>query len=166
VGEFPYKLLKGDVAIPWWVVNFGKQILVSPLWFASLVLISSTFTLLSLDLLGCACLWVQGSLPCSWSSTRATQELKFVLEDKRRLELLCRFTGKGGLTAPGPSLTGPCSSAHQGRSNRLCQWSSSFWGKSFIWSSRLFTPSRRHQGPLNVEHYKFYVWYYKTCKCG
>jgi hypothetical protein len=33
-----------------------KQILVSPLWFASLVLISSTFTLLPLNLLGRACL--------------------------------------------------------------------------------------------------------------
>jgi hypothetical protein len=33
-------------------VNFGKQILVSPLWFASLVLISSTFTLLPLVYLG------------------------------------------------------------------------------------------------------------------
>jgi hypothetical protein len=65
VGESPYKLLNGDVAVPLWAVNFGKQILASPLWFASLVLISSTFTLLPLDLLGCACLSVQGSLPCS-----------------------------------------------------------------------------------------------------
>jgi hypothetical protein len=56
VGEFPYKLLNGDVVVLLWAVNFGKQILVSPLWFASLVLISSTFTLLSLDLLRCACL--------------------------------------------------------------------------------------------------------------
>jgi hypothetical protein len=56
VGDFPYKLLNGDVAIPWWAVNFGKQILVSPLWFASLVLIFSIFTLLPLDLLGCGCL--------------------------------------------------------------------------------------------------------------
>jgi hypothetical protein len=37
VGEFPYKLLNGDVAVPLWAVNFKKQILVSPLWFASLV---------------------------------------------------------------------------------------------------------------------------------
>jgi hypothetical protein len=37
VGEFPYRLLNGDTAVPWWAVNFGKQILVSPLWFASLV---------------------------------------------------------------------------------------------------------------------------------
>jgi hypothetical protein len=35
VGKLPYKLLSGDVTIPWWEVNFGKQILVSPLWFAS-----------------------------------------------------------------------------------------------------------------------------------
>jgi hypothetical protein len=120
VGEFPYKLLNGDIVVPLWAVNFGKQILVSPLWFASLVLISSTFTFLPLDLLRCACLWVQGSLPCSWSSTGATQEFKFVLEVKRRLELFCRFTGRGGLIAPGPSLTAPCSLAHQGRSNRMC----------------------------------------------
>jgi hypothetical protein len=50
VGEFLYKLLNGDVAVPLWEVNFGKRVLVSPLWFASLVLISSTFTLLLLDL--------------------------------------------------------------------------------------------------------------------
>jgi hypothetical protein len=57
-------------------------------------LISSIFTLLPLDLLGCACLWVQGSLPCLWSSTGATQELRFLLEVKRSLELsFCRFTG-------------------------------------------------------------------------
>jgi hypothetical protein len=55
VGEFPYKLLNGDVVVPLWAVNFGKQILVSPLWFASFVLISSIFTLLPLDLLGYAC---------------------------------------------------------------------------------------------------------------
>jgi hypothetical protein len=36
-GKFPYKLLNGDVALPWWEVNFGKQILISPFWFASLV---------------------------------------------------------------------------------------------------------------------------------
>jgi hypothetical protein len=29
VGIVPYKLLNGDVAIPQWVVNFGKQILAS-----------------------------------------------------------------------------------------------------------------------------------------
>jgi hypothetical protein len=29
VGTVPYKLLNGDVAIPQWVVNFGKQILAS-----------------------------------------------------------------------------------------------------------------------------------------
>jgi hypothetical protein len=29
VGIVPYKLLNGDVAIPLWVVNFGKQILAS-----------------------------------------------------------------------------------------------------------------------------------------
>jgi hypothetical protein len=29
VGLVPYKLLNGDVAIPQWVVNFGKQILAS-----------------------------------------------------------------------------------------------------------------------------------------
>jgi hypothetical protein len=56
VGVFPYKLLNGDVAIPLWVVNFGKQILDSSLWFASVALISSIFTLLPLDLLGSACL--------------------------------------------------------------------------------------------------------------
>jgi hypothetical protein len=56
VGEFPCKLLNVDVAVPLWAVNFGKQILISPLWFASLTLISSIFTLLPLDLLGCACL--------------------------------------------------------------------------------------------------------------
>jgi hypothetical protein len=37
VGKIPYKLLNGDVAFPWWEVNFGKQILFSPLWFASQV---------------------------------------------------------------------------------------------------------------------------------
>jgi hypothetical protein len=63
VGDFPYKLLNGDVVVPLWAVNFGKQILDSSLWFASLALISSRFTLLLLDLLGCACLLVQGSLP-------------------------------------------------------------------------------------------------------
>ena len=36
-GKFPYKLLNGDVTFPKWEVNFGKQIHVSPLWFASLV---------------------------------------------------------------------------------------------------------------------------------
>jgi hypothetical protein len=45
-------------------VNFWKQILDSSLWFASLALISSIFTLLPLDLLRCTCLWVQGSFPC------------------------------------------------------------------------------------------------------
>jgi hypothetical protein len=29
VGKFSYKLLNGDVAFPWWEVNFGKQILAS-----------------------------------------------------------------------------------------------------------------------------------------
>jgi hypothetical protein len=61
-------------------------------------LVSSIFTLLPLDLLGCACLWVQGSLPCSWSST---QEHWFVLEVKRNFELC--FAGAlrgGGLTTP------------------------------------------------------------------
>jgi hypothetical protein len=29
VGKFPYKLLNGDIAFPWWEVNFRKQILVS-----------------------------------------------------------------------------------------------------------------------------------------
>jgi hypothetical protein len=29
VGDFPYKLLNGDVAIPWWAVNIRKQILIS-----------------------------------------------------------------------------------------------------------------------------------------
>jgi hypothetical protein len=29
VGIVPYKLLNGDVVIPQWVVNFGKQILAS-----------------------------------------------------------------------------------------------------------------------------------------
>jgi hypothetical protein len=52
VGEFPYLHLNGDVVVPLWAVNFGKQILVSPLWFASLVLISCTFTLLPLVYLG------------------------------------------------------------------------------------------------------------------
>jgi hypothetical protein len=52
VGEFPYKLLNGDVAVPLWAVNFRKQILASPLWFASLVLICSTFTFLLLDRVG------------------------------------------------------------------------------------------------------------------
>jgi hypothetical protein len=56
MGDFPYKLLNEDVVVPLWAVNFEKQILVSPLWFASLALISSIFTLLLLDLLGCACL--------------------------------------------------------------------------------------------------------------
>jgi hypothetical protein len=56
VGDFSYKLFNGDVAVPLWAVNFGKHILVSPLWFASLALISSIFTLLLLDLLGFACL--------------------------------------------------------------------------------------------------------------
>jgi hypothetical protein len=37
VGKFPYKLLNGDIAFPKWEVNFGKQILISPFWFASLV---------------------------------------------------------------------------------------------------------------------------------
>jgi hypothetical protein len=55
-GRFPYKLLNGDVAVPLWAVNFGKQILVSPLWLALFALISSIFTFLPLDLLGCACL--------------------------------------------------------------------------------------------------------------
>jgi hypothetical protein len=41
VGDFPYKLLNEDVVVPLWAVNFGKQILVSPLWFASLALIST-----------------------------------------------------------------------------------------------------------------------------
>ena len=36
-GKFSYNLLNRDVAFPKWEVNFGKQILVSPLWFASLV---------------------------------------------------------------------------------------------------------------------------------
>jgi hypothetical protein len=36
-GKFPYKLLNGGVAFPSWEVNFGKQILIAPLWFASLV---------------------------------------------------------------------------------------------------------------------------------
>jgi hypothetical protein len=56
LGDFPYKLLNTYVAVPLWVVNFGKQILVSSLWFASLALISSIFTLLPLDRLGCASL--------------------------------------------------------------------------------------------------------------
>jgi hypothetical protein len=56
VGDFPYKLHNGDVAVPLWAVNFGKQIFVSSLWFASLALISSIFTLLPLNILGCACL--------------------------------------------------------------------------------------------------------------
>jgi hypothetical protein len=64
VGDFFYKLLNGNIAIPWGAVTFGNQILVSPLWFASLVLISSIFTLLPLDLLGCACLCLWGILPC------------------------------------------------------------------------------------------------------
>jgi hypothetical protein len=25
VGEFPYRLLNGDVAVPWWAVNFGNK---------------------------------------------------------------------------------------------------------------------------------------------
>jgi hypothetical protein len=37
VGKFSYKLLNGDVAFPWWEVNFGKQILLYPLWYASVV---------------------------------------------------------------------------------------------------------------------------------
>jgi hypothetical protein len=64
----------------------------------------------------------------------------------------------------GPGLTAPCSSAQQGRSNRLCQWSSSFRGESFIWSSRLFTPSRRHQGPFRTVGTSLYI--IPNNKCG
>jgi hypothetical protein len=128
------------------------------LWFASLVLISSIFTLLPLDLLGCACLWVQESSPCLWSSTRSTQELRFLLEVKRRFELSCRFTGQGGLTAPGPGLTAPSGSVRQGRSNRLvgAVWPPvlvklTFPGEKFyLVVSPIHPPSRRHQGPFKL----------------
>jgi hypothetical protein len=36
-GKFLYKLLNRGIDFSWWEVNLRKQIIVSPLWFASLV---------------------------------------------------------------------------------------------------------------------------------
>jgi hypothetical protein len=56
-------------------------------------LISSIFTLLLLDLLRCACLWVQGSLPCFWSSTEGTLKTLVCARSQEKLWVVfCRFT--------------------------------------------------------------------------
>jgi hypothetical protein len=56
VGGFPYKLLNGDVVVPLWAVKLRET---NPRLFFVVCLAcldSSIFTLLPLDLLGCACL--------------------------------------------------------------------------------------------------------------
>jgi hypothetical protein len=64
VGIVPYKLLNGDVAIPQWVVNFGKQIPAPFVWFDSLSCFSSILHLLPLRSTWVCYLCVQGSLLC------------------------------------------------------------------------------------------------------
>jgi hypothetical protein len=57
------------------------------MWFASLSCFSSIFDLLPLRSTWVCYLCVQGSLPCLWSSTKATHQVWFVLEVKRCLKL-------------------------------------------------------------------------------
>jgi hypothetical protein len=57
------------------------------LWFATLSCFSSIFDLLPLRSTWVCYLCVQGSLPCLWSSTKATRQVWFVLEVKRSLKL-------------------------------------------------------------------------------
>jgi hypothetical protein len=131
------------------------------MWFASLSCFSSIFDLLPLRSTWMCYLCVQGSLSCLLSSTKATHQVWFVLEVKRCLKLF--FAGALCYTG----LTGE---VHQ--SDWCLMWSPVLdWSdrssppvwpvvhcqlkcsgrKSLIWSSRIFTPSRWHQGPFRVQ---------------
>jgi hypothetical protein len=55
-------------------------------WFDSLSCFSSIFDFLPLRSTWVCYLCVQGSLPCLWSSTKATHQVRFVLEVKRCLK--------------------------------------------------------------------------------
>jgi hypothetical protein len=110
-----------------WAVNFGKQILFSPLWFAHLLwslayLLCFLSIYLGVLVFECrdhhpACDHLQEPLK-NLGSSRSQEKTWVVLQ--------VHWAGR--------------SNRPRTRSNRLCQWSSSFQGKSFIWSSRLFTP--------------------------
>ena len=50
----PNEFLNGDVEFTLVNLNFGKQILVSPLWFASLLIYLAITLCFRFDLLGCA----------------------------------------------------------------------------------------------------------------
>ena len=77
----PNEFLNGDVGFTLVNLNFGKQILVSPLWFASL-LISLTITLcFRFDLLGgVVFVCVQGLEIYLTSSTKTLHQVTFELE--------------------------------------------------------------------------------------
>jgi hypothetical protein len=54
VGFLSYKLLNGDVAVPYWVVNFGKQILASFCGLPLYVVFLAYLICFHFDLLECA----------------------------------------------------------------------------------------------------------------
>jgi hypothetical protein len=107
------------------------------MWFDSLSCFSSIFDLLLLRSTWVCYLCVQGSLPCLWSSIKATHKVWFVLEVKRWLKLLqvlyatpvwpVTCTGLAGATCEVQCLTSL--TGHHHRSDRWSIVSSSFRGE-------------------------------------
>jgi hypothetical protein len=118
-------------------------------WFDSLSCVSSIFDLLPLRSTWVCYLCVQGSLPCLWSSTKVTHQVRFVLEVKRCLKLFLqvfcatpvwpvRRTGLTGVTCEVQCLTGLTGGALSAQV---------FWGKKF---NLVVTPIHPPLGDIKV----------------
>jgi hypothetical protein len=108
------------------------------MWFDSLSCFSSILHLLPLRSTWVCYLCVQGSLPCVWSSTKATHQVWFVLEVERCLKLflqvlcaipvwLVKRTSLTGVTCVVQYLTGL--TGHDRRSDRWSTVNSSVRGE-------------------------------------
>jgi hypothetical protein len=112
------------------LVFFGK----TGVTLTLIVVFSSIFDLLPLRSTWMCYLCLQGSLPCLWSSTKATHQVWFMLEVKRCLKLFLqglyatpvwpvRHTGLTGVSCEVKCLTGLA--GHHHRSDRWSTVSSS-----------------------------------------
>jgi hypothetical protein len=125
-------------------------------WFASQICFSSIFDLLPLWSTWVCYFYVQGSLPCLWSSTKATHQVWFMLEVKRCLKLflqvLCatpvwpvRRTGLTGASCEAQWVIGLTS--HHPRSDRWTLSAQVFGNENF---KSVVLPIHPPLGDINV----------------
>jgi hypothetical protein len=129
-------------------------------WFASLSCFSSIIDLLPLWSTWVCYLCVQRSLPCLWSSTKATHQVWFVLKVNRCLKLflqvLCatpiwpvRRTGLTGVSYEVQCVTGL--TGHHHWPDRWTLSAQVFGDEKFkLVVSPIHSPSKRHLGTFRV----------------